>query len=825
MRKEEIPVRYDPEHAAVVLTVEELCTRALRRGDLDLRPGKGKTGIRPHAPLGAELSEKLLQTALDSGAKAYHTAFPLCNTTLHEGLCYEVSGQADGILEGEIPAVEQVRTVRGKAFAFPPCIEEETVGRCLAYFLCRERDLSCVRLRMTFVKSETGEMRFSEKQYRREEAEAFYRSLLERISPRARLLEERQTSLLPSAAASRFPYPSVREGQDQLIRECYRDIRQGNRLFAEAPTGIGKTLSVLYPAVRAIGEGICDRIFYLTAKASTGREAFRAAAQLFASGARLRTVVLTAREQICRNEAAKADPAGVSGHCNPQDCPYAKGFYDRCDQAVFALLSEHSGYSRAAVETCAEQFSVCPYEFQLELSELCDIIICDYNYAFDPQVYLRRYFSPDTGEGENVFLVDEAHNLPDRARAMYSAELSNRDAIAAWRVLPETETGFREALRRLILTMQGFRRLCRDTLQKDENGVEHGYDLNHGVVEPVLADVRKLIPIADGWLRKNREHADRETTGTVSRFLSALKHYDLISGFYDRSFLTFIEVAGETGTIRQICLDPSTVLDDCMKHAKAAVLFSATLTPADYFADILGGGKRAVRISLPSPFDPAHLCLAAVTGISTRYEDRGKSYRKIVKLIAATVSGKRGNYIVYFPSYAYLEEVKKSFAEKYPSVELVCQTRRMRPEEREHFTDAFADDGKLRVGFCVLGGSFSEGVDLPGKRLIGTVIIGTGLPGLSNERNILRDYYETTRERGYDYAYTYPGMNRVLQAAGRVIRREEDRGVVVLVDDRYAEANLRAIFPPAWSHLQYAGNAFELAELVRNFWMEQEKKP
>ncbi len=817
-------MHYDPEHATVILTVEELCFRALRGGDLDLRPGKGKGCSRPHTAMSAELSEKLLQSALSSGAKSYHTAVPFCNTTVQDGLCYEVSGTADGILEGEIPTVEQVRTVRGKAFAFPPNAEEEAVGRCLAYFLCRERNLAHVSLRMTFVKAENEETRFSENQYTKEEAERFYRSLLGRIASRARTLEERRNLLLPSAAASRFPYPSVREGQDQLIRECYRDIRQGNRLFAEAPTGIGKTLSVLYPAVRALGEDICDRIFYLTAKASTSREAFRAAGQLFSSGAHLRTVVLTAREQICKNEPAKADPSGVSGHCNPQDCPYAKGFYDRCNDAVETLLSEHSGYSRTAIEACAERFSVCPYELELELSELCDIIICDYNYVFDPQVYLRRYFSPDAEDAKNVFLVDEAHNLPERARAMYSAQLCNRDAIEAWKALPETETGFREALRKLILTMQGFRRLCRDTLQKDENGVEHGYDLNHGAVEPVLSAVRELIPVADGWLRKNREHAAKEQTEVVSRFLSALKRYDLISGFYDRSFLTFIELEGEIQTIRQICLDPSAVLDTCMKHAKASILFSATLTPADYFADILGGGKNAVRISLPSPFDPDHLCLAAVTGVSTRYEDREKSYRRIVKLIAATVSCKRGNYIVYFPSYAYLEEVRKRFAEKYPGVELVCQTRQMRPEEREHFTDAFADDGKLRVGFCVLGGSFSEGVDLPGKRLIGTVIVGTGLPGLSNERNILRDYYETTRERGYDYAYTYPGMNRVLQAAGRVIRREEDRGVVVLIDDRYAEAGMRAIFPPSWEHLQYAGNSFELAELVRLFWKEQEKK-
>jgi Rad3-related DNA helicase len=292
----------------------------------------------------------------------------------------------------------------------------------------------------------------------------------------------------------------------------------------------------------------------------------------------------------------------------------------------------------------------------------------------------------------------------------------------------------------------------------------------------------------------------------------------VIGEYYDSHFLPFLEVDGDNVIVRLLCQDPSAVLSRGLWRAHASVMFSATLTPLDYFADVLGGGSDAVKISLPSPFDPKNACVVAVPSISTRYEDREKSYKKIASLIAATVSGKAGNYIAYFPSYEYMENVLKIFTLRYERVTTVVQTRGMGAAERESFLSAFRDDGRLRVGFCVLGGSFSEGIDLPGGELIGAIVVGTGLPGITSERNILRDYYETTRERGYDYAYTYPGMNRVLQAAGRVIRTETDRGVIVLIDDRWATDSYKMLYPDHWTHIQYAGNSSELAEIVSCFW-------
>ncbi len=809
-------MRYDSERDVITMSVTELCSMACQAGDLDLRPGKSRSFSPARAQVGSELHRKL---QAKEGA-SYRPEIPLMlHTTLH-GISFEVSGRCDGIDEGEVVTLHEIKTVTGRALDFPPHPVYVAQLRCYAYFLCRTRNLESVRTRLTLCHIQTEKTRDVICDYGADELRDFYFSLLERVEFRARFLRERATVRLPSAKNCHFPYSNVRTGQDIMLREVYRDIRAGKRAFLEAPTGTGKTLSALYPAVRALGEEHCDKIFYLTAKAAPRAEAYRAAQQIFSAGAHLRTVVLTAREQICKNAAAKADPSGVSRHCNPYDCPYAKGFFDRCDHAVCHALSVHNGFPRMAVETIAEQFGICPYEFQLTLSEYCDVVICDYNYAFDPQVYLRRYFEPDAVDANRyVFLIDEAHNLADRACAMYSAELCNLSLTPLKDALPPVEEGeenpLHRALDRLAITMHNLRRLCKDTLQKDEGGVERGYYLTKNAMEGFHELLRQTRAVFEKHLLRNPSSPEAEA---IDRFLSPLKRYLLVADYYDECFLTFVEMEGDVRTVRLICLDPSRVLNACLGRAKASVLFSATLTPLDYFSDILGGGRDAVRLSLPSPFTQENLCLSIVPTVSTRFEDRGKTYSKIASLIAATAIGKSGNYIVYFPSYDYLEQVREAFAKKHPQVPLIVQSRSMRQHEKESFLDAFREDGKLRIGFCVLGGSFSEGVDLPGKRLIGTVVVGSGLPGISNERNILKEYYDITRERGYDYAYVYPGMNRVLQAAGRVIRREDDRGVVVLIDDRFATPALQQLFPDHWSHAKYAGNAKELANIVADFW-------
>lgn len=808
-------MRFDEKTNSVQLPVRELCLLALRGGDLDLRPGARGIGLR-RAAQGQE-AHRLLQTRMVQDG--YEAEVRLEGSVAVGGLTVVLSGRADGVLRGDIPAVEEIKTTNGRVDCAPSAFHEAQ-GICYAWLLARETGAQMVELRLTLYRPSDDRSETTARLWRADELEDAGMELLERVRWRLRYLVERSRERLPTAADCRFPYSSLREGQEMLLGECYRDIRHGKRLFAEAPTGIGKTISTLYPAVRALGEGSCDKIFYLTAKASTRREAFRAAKDIYAAGGHLRTVILTSRDQLCPNQAAHDDPAGIAAHCNPLLCPRAAHFYDRVPVALCDCLDHGNGFTRSVMEKTAQDYGICPYEFQLELSEFCDIVICDYNYVFDPMVYLRRYFADDA-EGERyVFLVDEAHNLADRARGMYSAELTLAAAENAWRVLTgdgrAAPEGL-EALEGLIRTLRSCRSLCREHTETDSAGVKHGYYLSH-------AGLERLYPVADAC----RTFLGSLTAGgcsdaAVAELSGTLKKFAVISERYDSHFLTFLERHGHDVTVRLVCLDPSEVLGAVLAKAKAAVFFSATLTPPEYFSNILGGGKGAVRLSLASPFDPANLCLAAVTGISTRYEDREKSAGKLAACIAGAISGKRGNYMVFFPSYDYLGRVLEAFRNKYPAVEVIEQARGMGQNGREDFLSRFVDDGRLRVGFCVLGGSFSEGVDLPGGRLIGTVVVGVGLPGLSSERNILREYYDEEGMSGYDYAYTYPGMNRVLQAVGRVIRREDDRGVAVLIDDRWQEDRFRRLFPTHWNGIRYAGTPKELANIVSEFWSNNVK--
>lgn len=804
-------MRYHVDKGTLELSVRELCDLAHKSGSIDTRhPPKRREAMQAGGELHRRLQER--------GGEGYLAEVPLSYTTVYDGVSYTVTGRADGVFEQNgVFVVEEIKTTR----RYSSTVRDGAFSqlRCYALFLAEEKGLTHVRMRMRVCYGEAEEVRDFVSEASREELLEHYLTLLSRIAPFAAIEKARVTERLPSVSTIGFPYKTKREGQAELAEAVFRAVRRGERLFAQAPTGIGKTMSTLYPAVKALGAGLCDRVFYLTARASVRREAYAAAARLFESGAKLRTVTLYAKEQMCLCEGGCKN--GASSRCNPTDCPLARGYYDRVNGAILELLSRANGFPRTLLLEVAKKHGVCPYELSLDLSLFCEIIICDYNYVFDPAVYLRRYF--DVGEGElgrYVFLVDEAHNLPDRTRDMYSAtlEAARFEAVYA-RVDPMKDSELEVALGGFLMTLKRQATLCTESRVKHEDGTESGYYLNKAPFIKFFEEVNACRRELDRVLKGEPDHA---LSSELAELSADLKRFSLIGMHYDDRFLTYLELQHNVFTLKIYCLDPSGVLDTCASRAVASVFFSATLTPLDYFASVLGGGKAAQTLSLASPYSAQNLCITAVTTISTRMEDRARSYKKIATYIAAAVSGKMGNYMVYFPSYDYLDRVKDAFAAKYPDVTLIAQHPHMTVGEREAFLASFkADEGHLRVGFCVLGGSFSEGVDLPGSRLIGTVIVGVGIPGLSSERNILRDYYETTVERGYDYAYTYPGMNRVLQAAGRVIRREEDRGIVVLIDTRYGEEPYLHLYPPHWEGMVAAGDAASLAHRVRTFWREE----
>lgn len=838
-------MQYDRKNGYVELSVRELCLLARRSGSLDARLPSRSLALR--AAEGREAHGKL-----QAGRGGdYHAEVTLRNRCRCEGVEFSVSGRADGVTVQSSGAcvVEEIKTVTGNPdmYACMPRDADLAQLSCYGYFLCAARNLPSVTLRLTYVRAgDIGEVAHADAVMSADRLRELYIAMLRMILPRAKDLILRETEVRDCAREALFPYPAMRKPQEDMILECWRDMRRGQTLFAQAPTGIGKTMATLYPAVRCLGEGRCDKIFYLTAKVSTRREAFGAAKKITEAGTPVRACVITARESACLCEearrAAREDGARLTDFCNPDSCPYAKGYYDRVEGVIDAMLTGGDGlFSGLGIGQAAREGMVCPYELSLDLSERCEIIICDYNYAFSPQVSLQRYFAdgiPHTEGHRYIFLVDEAHNLPDRARDMYSGELCLSRILAiqadmqaveqsAGRALFPAEdfaqrgrvTLSATALDDLVGTLSRMADRCAGEAITGSDGVRRGVSLDRG--EPTLLNetAAALAKQCDIWLRHNMAHPLYRTVVGLSGLLRA---YNTAAAYYDSHYVTFTEMEGEEVRVRLVCLDPSGIIGPLLRKAESRVLFSATLTPADYFADILGGGEDSVRAAFDSPFPPDHLCVAVANRISLRYEHRDKAatVRGVVSYIAATVSAKPGNYMVYFPSYAYLEKVYAVFQKKYPRVRTVVQTPGMTAREREAFIAAFRPDSdRLQIGFCVLGGSFSEGVDLPGKCLIGAIIVGVGLPGLSNERNIMRAYYDESREgEGYAYAYTYPGMNHVLQAAGRVIRRAEDRGVVVLLDERYLEPPYLSLYPSHWVNMSAVGDPASLAAHLTRFW-------
>ena len=801
-------MRYCEDRAVIELTTDELCEKSVGYGSL------GSRELSQH--------EAARQRYRDALAKEHGIFFTpdmeFTFTVAVSGIHYEVSGKADGILkkEGRI-TLYLLKPVRGKQFAMQPDPVFKAKSLCLAHFAASKYEAENITVRQVLLNADNGKARITEKEYSASLLSREFMSHLVKIERFANPCIHKATKGTDSIGAMRFPFGKMRDGQRELIEECYRAIHDGSRLFAQAPTGIGKTISVLYPAVKALGSGLCDKIFYLTAKASTRREAFSAVKKMFEAGAELKVMIVNPKEQMCLNAMAKMSRERVSAFCTADKCEMARGYYSRREDALYELLTTANGYTPRLIADVALKHNICPYELSLDLSEHCDIIICDYNYVFDPSVKLRRYFGElSEKKDENyVFLTDEAHNLADRAREMYSAELSLSTFESYYSQLPIDEGKLSSAFEEIMRTFKALKKLCADNLSKDPDGNEQGFYFSTSPLGKFSEALDKFLGALELFSKKN---PDAPLNDILYELISDIRSYRSILDYYDEHFRTYILVWKGNITVKAYCIDPSGVLCECMNRACACVLFSATLTPTDYFVDVLGGAEKAVTLSLPSPFPRENLCLCSLP-VSTRHSDRDGSTAKIAKAIAASILPKKGNYMVYFPSYSYMESVAEYFALRFPAVQINVQKRGMSHAKKEEFLSFFSEnDNTMRVGFCVLGGSFSEGVDLPGNRLIGSIIVGVGLPQLSNELNIIRDFYELKYERGYDYAYTFPGMNKVLQACGRVIRRETDKGIVVLIDDRYETPQYKSLFPEHWENINFASSPSELAKTIESFW-------
>ena len=783
-------MRYKAECGAMEIEVCELISLAL--GSVDGFSDAGSPRISdkaagleaPTVTLSAELSQNGLFWQIK-------TELALENDRIY--LAYLCDGP------GATPSKELVRRARGEGFLS-------------AYLLYLSGGVCRPQIILRYL-TRTGECTEVSESPTPEALSRFALRTLERVAERSAVEIDRVKRRLPTMAKVRFPYNEVREGQRDLISACYRAIRGGRRLYASAPTGIGKTISTLFPAVRAMGEGACEKIFYLTAKATTAAAAAEAAEHLARAGADLRVLLLHSRERICQNSLRCRDLAG-------EGCGASRFAPSREEKAAHELLSLGKTVIDAEDLTrVAAAERLCPYELSLRYAMLADIVICDYNYLFDQKVMLRRFFS-SKNDGW-CFLVDEAHNLVDRSRELYSLTLSPETFSSYLDVFEKTPrlhaaylhftARMREILFPLVADDSDLREgTVRGFASQSEMpiGLEEAFSELVGVLEDLLAERKlPLLQLAE-----------------LSRVGYELRDVSHRLSLYSAKHRSFIIREGDLLTYRSLCLDPSEILADRLSLGGSAVLFSATLTPTEYYRTVLGGASSDDMLDLPSPFDPEHLCVAVLDRISTRYSDREDSLLSVARAILTAVKAKPGNYLVFCPSFAYLEALSGAISRLAPKLPLLCQEPQMTASARRGFLSRFSEDNKSAlIGLSVLGGIFGEGIDLTGRRLIGSIVIGVGLPRPSPEREAICAYYEDTLESGREYAYHYPGMNRVLQAAGRVIRREDDRGIILLIDDRFSEPLYREMIPQHWRGLKYVGDLPSLSHLLERFWKNKKQ--
>lgn len=712
----------------------------------------------------------------------------------------QIKGRIDGLLHtGESIWLEEIKTVDGTWDRNPNPLHWAQ-SKIYAFIYASQKALPTLEVRLTYLDLDTELVTEFRERFSRAELEIFFTRItseyLDWARAQFRWCRERDASIAPLA----FPFATYRPGQRPFAVAVYRTLVRAGTLFAEAPTGIGKTVSVLFPSMKALGGNHIAKIFYLTARTTGRAVAEKAMADLRHAGLRWRSVTLTAKDKICFNNGRPCDPAV---------CPFALGYYDRNKPAMREAL-QREALTRPAIEEVARRHNVCPFELSLDCALWADMVIGDYNHVFDPAAKLKRFFAEETGD--YAFLIDEAHNLVDRAREMFSAELRKEAVLATRRSIQEALPTCAKALGKVNSFLR--------TLCKEAGGVKES--VKEELPKELLPALRTFLKEAEAWLAQNRPALFREELMdlyfTVNTFLRT-------ADLYDERFVTLLEGDRTSLRLRLFCLDPSRLLREALNRGKAAVFFSATLSPLDYFRQLLGGDESDSKMQLYSPFPPAHLRLLIEDGIQTNFKSRGTSCDAVADSIAALVAGRSGNYLVYFPSYKYLGEVLARFRHLHPKVLTRAQTPGMSDAERDRYLGSFiAETDQTQVGFAVLGGVFGEGIDLVGERLVGAVIVGVGLPQLCIERDLMRDFFEKHYGDGFDYAYTFPGMNRVLQAVGRVIRSETDRGVVLLIDARFCDARHLKLLP-GWTQPEAVRGTKAIEEKVRSFWNGKEVAP
>lgn len=797
----------------IKISVRNLVEFILRSGDLSV----SSSGVKNTDAMqeGVKIHKKI-QKQMGAGYRAevaLSEEFPIIHDNL--ALTITLEGRADGIFADEQgECIDEIKGIYANIHHMEEPVEvHRAQARCYAYMYLKKNSLPDMGVRMTYCHIPTQELRYFTERLAAAELEEWFLALLHKYAEwmvwQIRWMDTRNASI----KALDFPF-SYRPKQEELVKGVYRSILRKKRLYIQAPTGIGKTISTIFPAVKAMGEALTPKIFYLTAKTITRTVAEETFWLLEKKGMKLKAVTITAKEKICVLEKPS---------CNPSACERAKGHYDRVNDAVFDVLTSETSITRDLIMQYAQKHMVCPFEMSLDIATWCDAVIGDYNYAFDPNASLKRFFAGDTTE-EYVFLIDEAHNLVDRARSMYSSMMIKEDFLAVKQITKAKSKKLTNALENCNRALLSLKREC-DTLRK------------YSMVE-IEAFVLRLLR----FLTVCEEYLQDET----QEMLSAAEREVLLDFYFQgKNFCNIYEITDEHYTIygdydkkghfclHLQCMDPSTNLDVYLKKGRSSIFFSATFLPINYYKEQLASREDDYAIYVPSPFPKKNRLLMIGRNVSTKYSMRSpKMYETMGQYIIRFVQEKTGNYLVFFPSYKMIEEVRDMLLEKpfiydgeqnvpmlsSTDIALYSQKNSMAEQEREQFLANFQEEcGHTVVGLCVMGGIFGEGIDLTGNRLIGAVIAGTGLPMVCTENELFREYFEQENQTGFSYAYQYPGMNKVLQAAGRVIRTSEDVGAILLLDDRFLQMSYQRLFPREWFPYETVTQD-SMGKLLKDFW-------
>jgi DNA excision repair protein ERCC-2 len=772
----------------VQISVRKLVEYRQRTGDLDL------TFFSAVSPIeGIRLHKKIQE----SRPEEYSQEFPVSLQLDFEDVVLIVSGRIDGVFEyPDMACVEEIKSTRKDPdnIDIPDDHPFWAQVKCYGYLYGQQKGLENITLQLTLCNVDTEKSHAVKKVFLTSELKTFFEVLVDACLQKVRAMNTWRFKRDQTITLLDFPFETYRSGQRQMAVAVYRVIRDKGQVIIQAPTGIGKTMATLYPALKALTGGFAEKIFYLTAR-TTGRSAAESALKLLKTkGLRVKSVTITAKNKICFN------PDRL---CNAQECVFARGYYDRINAALDELF-EQDIVDRLRMESLAFKHGICPFDFTLEACDFADVIICDYNYTFDPRVYLKQFFLNE--KKDYVFLVDEAHNMVDRGREMFSASLERSLFVELLRLSKPKLPKISNILGKIIQWFSG---------KKIRIAKQGGFMSEPDVPEDILPLLGKFIQLVETWLLHNHKNPFRQK---IIDIYFEVSNFIKIAGHYDQTYTTIFESFNFNIRVKLFCLNPAGPLAKALKRCGAAVFFSATMTPLSYFKQVMGCRESTMGLLLSSPF-PRQNCLVAVFDrISTLYKRRWETREQLAKTLTSLVRQKCGNYMFFFPSYQYLNMVMELFKSMNAGICTLIQQPDMRESERERFIERFKTEScDTLVGFAVMGGFFAEGIDLVGDCLSAAAIIGVGIPMICPERELIRRYYQQKIGAGFDFAYKYPAINRVLQAAGRVIRSETDKGVILLIDERFSKPDYASLLPTHWDSVRIKSHS-DFPAILKNFW-------